>query len=355
MAEIELENVLSESKIPDTIKFLPNFDGNSSSLIHFLETVDNVLILYQNVAVAHPQAYRVWVGVVRGKITGKANEALSMRHVANDWPAIRAALIEIFGDRQDLQTLQQKIPFLKKGNKTLDEFYKEVSELLALMLQKYDLDPRFQVQGRGNQFARIILGDFMRNAFIDGLGSPYNITVRSQNVTTLEQAKAAAETQFQAEERSKIIFGAPQNFLPKKQKPRQISPQNFQQMNTNRRAYQTAQPSNQANQNYFPRTNGNLRGNFNRNNSELPRNNSELPRQFDQRNAQSQPMDVDPSAKTRQTAQPMSMSLRQNHQMFSIEQNPENLEETEEFEEYEPSDQDNELNFRLNLEDSQTG
>ena len=188
-----------------------------------------------------------------------------MRNVDIDWLHIRASLVEIFGDRQDLQTLQQKIPFLKKGNKSLEEFYREVTELLATMLQKYDLDPRFQVEARGSIFSRIILNDFMRNAFIDGLSSPYNLTVRGQHVTTLEQAKAVAESQFQAEERAKIFFNTTSSsqFNQKYQRKPRIFPQNnpqpIPQPLGNRRAFSAnqtyTQPNQVDNQISYPRQN----------------------------------------------------------------------------------------------------
>ena len=86
--------------------------------------MDNVQALYQNVAAGHPAAYLVRVGVVRSKITEKANDALT--NVDIDCLHICASLV---GDRQQLQTLQKKIPFLKNEKKNFEEFCREVTEL----------------------------------------------------------------------------------------------------------------------------------------------------------------------------------------------------------------------------------
>lgn len=55
-----------------------------------------------------------WFTAVRAKITGKANEALITHNVPNNRAQIRACLIEVFGDRRDLNAWTIAFPSPKR-------------------------------------------------------------------------------------------------------------------------------------------------------------------------------------------------------------------------------------------------
>lgn len=203
MAEVDVAEIISLTKCPDPIKNLPTYAGGKN-LHHWIQTVDDVLNLFQAVAVASPNLYRTWVVAVRSKITGKAADQLAQKNIPNDWPRIREELIEIYADNRDLATLTQQIPYLKQKTRSIEEFYAEASELTSDINQKLTLDDRYQ-----NHVAAVMLfvREMTKNAFIDGLNHPYNLTVRSARPTSLEAAKAAAVEQLQSMQRNQFSPG----------------------------------------------------------------------------------------------------------------------------------------------------
>lgn len=225
---VNIQDVINGSKIPDPIKFLPNYDGDTKTLHHNLQAVGNVLDIYANVQAANPAMFNIWMGAIRTKIIGKANEALIARNVGLVWVDIRLTLIDYFGDKRDLSTLCQKIPYLRQNNKNVENFYKEVNELTSNINQKVVLDERYT--GHKNAVMTFVY-DITMNAFIDGLIDPYNLLVRGFRPRTFEEAKSAAEEQIQSALKNKHFN---QNTSSKTQpaafrnNPRHNANQNFQ-------------------------------------------------------------------------------------------------------------------------------
>lgn len=345
MAEIDLNAVINSSKIPDPIKFLPSFDGETKTLHHWLTAAQDVLALYEDVRVAAPAVYRVWIGVIRSKIVAKANEALVSRNIPNDWDAIRLNLIEHFGDRRDLSTLCQKIPYMKQGQKSIDTFHKEVTELSANINQKILLDIRYD--GHADAVMTFVR-EITKNAFIDGLNEPYNLTVRGSRPQTLEDAKSAADEQFQSVLRSRHyegraqsskVAGFAQNFSRAPSQPR--IPNNFQRPAQQNQIFAPRFNNSNVNQNA-----GNYRPNAQRSFSNVS------------------PMEVDPSMRSRQSVQPMSISQRsRNNQIANVEHVEESQEDLQVEDDFpvESSDDfangpaDGELNFHLAVDHQPTG
>ena len=361
---LNLNDVINASKIPDPIKFLPVYQGDTKTLHHFLNAVENVIAIYEEVRLGNPAIFNVWLGVIRSKITDKANEALIARNVGNDWAAIRLTLIDFFGDKRDLSTLCQKIPYLKQNKKSVDQFYREVNELSSNINQKIVLDQRYT--GHVNA-VMIFVNEITKNAFIDGLNNPYNLTVRSFRPNSLEEAKSAAEEQFQSMLRNKMFDQASnsrndssrgnsrqtptQNDLPRGNS----RPNTFQsgtRPNFGQKFQAQTQPPPQ-NQNFSqPRAAPNAFFNqqFNQN------------RNFNNRqNSQVEPMDAE-TIRSRHSVQPMSISHRtRNNQVANIEQG----EEQENFQEINDDTFDNtpenfdetedDANFHLAAQNEQTG
>lgn len=143
MAAANINDVIIASKIPDPIKFLSNYDGDQQTLHHWITQVENVLAIYDEVRVTHAAIYNVWLGIIRSKVQGKANEALVSRNVPNTWAEIKAVLIDYFADKRDLSTLCQQIPYLRQNDKNVGTFYKEVQKLSSNINQKIALDDRY--------------------------------------------------------------------------------------------------------------------------------------------------------------------------------------------------------------------
>jgi hypothetical protein len=138
--QVDLERIVRASAIPDTIKCIPVFKGETFlELNPWLETVESTLALYGNLQ--DNAIYPIWMRHIRTKIQGPANEALVNSHTPLIWASIRQSLIDHFGDRRDLSTLTQKIPYLKQANKTIKDFYQECHSLHSSINSHISLDP----------------------------------------------------------------------------------------------------------------------------------------------------------------------------------------------------------------------
>lgn len=197
MAE-QLENAINGSRIPDTIKLLPNYAGDPKGLVPWLETVQETLNLYQHMA--QNPIYPVWLRHVRGKILDRANDALVNAHVPLEWNLIKATLISYFGDRRDLSTLTQKIYSLKQGIKGIDDFYNEAHTLMSDINAKVMLDE----ENEGHEDALIrFVGNLVRDGFIDGLNEPFGSYTRNARPANLREAFQVAKEQYEASGRKR--------------------------------------------------------------------------------------------------------------------------------------------------------
>lgn len=213
----EIEKCLRESQIPDTIKQLPNYNGDAKLLATWIDSVDRVLALY--VKVKHTESYQIWLSQIRNKITEKANEALMKNHTPLVWENIKETLISYFGDKRDLSTLTGKIPYLKQKDRTLDDYYHEVEGLFADINANIHLDP----DNAGHEAAIMrVLEVSIRNAFIDGLEEDIGIYTRSGRPKDLLQAYQIAQDYDNAVERRKEKF-------PHASKHSQRQPVNYKQ------------------------------------------------------------------------------------------------------------------------------
>lgn len=155
-----------------------------------------------------------------------------------------------------------------------------------------------------------VVNDITRNAFVDGLNEPFNLTVRGARPMSLEESKSAAEEQFQSVLRNQRYQGRSQ--APSKPNSTQNNSQN---------------PGFQRNQNRFSQARNSFQY---KNFGENSRPNSS--RNFSSPPHQSSPMEVDASSRS-QSVQPVSNSYRtRNFQVANAENDciPDSQQECEE-------------------------
>lgn len=326
-----LLEIINGSRIPDPIKFLPEYNGEAKTLHHWITTTGNLVALYEEVRVTSPNIFAAWIAAIRAKITGKAHEALVSRNTANEWNAIRQTLVEYFGDSRDLSTLVQKIPYLRQRAKTVADFYKETTELTSDINQKVVLDARYA--GHENAVMTFV-SELMKNSFIDGLNEPYNLTVRGFRPLTLEEAKSAAEEQVQSAQRNRHFASRNQN----RQSYLEVQPQTSWQRNPaeQRQQFQSLPQRQNADQRQRPFV---PRQNFENVAQQFP------PRQNFQANApqaNAPQANADVSMRSRQI--PMETSQRSRFQVANTEQ-----EQVEEVLEESPDDLDEPFNDEINF------
>lgn len=140
IAQVPLQASMNNPpRIPDLIRIIPEFDGNLRKLPRWIESVEQKLneskkFVPQNEV---PQILPIWVGIIRDKITGKANDVLSAGHTLLDWNSIKNTLTDYFGDKSDLSSLVSKLTNLKQGSSSVAEFHYVCRSLLAEINAKF--------------------------------------------------------------------------------------------------------------------------------------------------------------------------------------------------------------------------
>lgn len=266
----QVDALISASRIPDTIKLIPTYSGDRKGLTAWLSIVDTTLALYE--ALSNTDLYGVWVQQIRNKIVGEAMKALEGGRANMTWPEIKRSLTDYFGDKRELSTLTQEIPYLRQGNKSLHEYYHSCGNLLNTIEDKIRLDPLNE--GHEDAIMRV-LSEQVKNGFIDGLNDPYDKYTRNYRPATLLDAYQCAQQQVAAEERKNL-----KRFQPK---PKMLQQQQYQ---TQRQPQY--RPNTQVAPPQFKQ--GTQSAQY-RNNRPQPGNSNNAPT----------PMDVDTSIRSRQT------------------------------------------------------
>lgn len=190
------------TRIPDIIKMIPGYDGNVKSLPIWIESVEQKLncASMQVPEAEKNNAIEIWTSVIRDKISGKANEVLINSQTKCKWQLIKAKLIDRFGDKRDLSSIINKIPYIKQGNQTVEQFYEICAEILADLNAKIVLDPGLQ------PCAKAVIASYeamITNAYIDGLHEPISSLTRTSRPESLLSAYQHALELTNAADRKK--------------------------------------------------------------------------------------------------------------------------------------------------------
>lgn len=213
-------------KIPDLIRLVPEFDGNPRNLSRWIESVEQKLEESKRFIAPsdQPVILPIWLGIIRDKVTEKANDALTASHTPLEWGSIKNTLIEYFGDKSDLSILISRLTSLKQGSLSVTEFYQTCRNLLA------DINAKIMIGNNTANEAKAIMGTYeslMINAFVDGLHDTISDLTRSTRPQSLLDAYHVAsehEAAFRRrrEKNSKNIpdsFKQKQNITAPQQKP----------------------------------------------------------------------------------------------------------------------------------------
>lgn len=186
-------------QIPELIKLTPTFDGTPSALASFIDSVEQKLTVSeagyseQELATLMP----IWVGLIRDKIIGRANEILIENQTPLVWANIKATLKENLGDKREIATLLASVNRLRQGAGSLDEYYRRSRALLT------SLNSNTVFNNPDSKTIRETYEMLLINAFIDGLHEELIDFVSLSKPETLLDAFRAAQQKQQALNRRK--------------------------------------------------------------------------------------------------------------------------------------------------------
>lgn len=175
--------IFDSLRVPDAIKDLPHFDGNQRLLFEFLNNVEEILALIQCTS---GTAYgKLLLRAIRNKITGPANEVLNMYGTPLDWEQIKSNLILHYSDKRNETSLIRDLHGLKQGNKTVQNYYSEIIEILATMTNNIQIHETNEnvVRAKKDLYTEMCL-----NVFLSGLKEPLGSTIRAMRPGNLATA-----------------------------------------------------------------------------------------------------------------------------------------------------------------------
>lgn len=174
------------SKIPDPIKSLPVFDGNRKQLSAWLTTAENTLNIFKSYV--HEALFNMYVTAVTNKIQGKAKDILCLAGNPQDFDSIKEILINTLGDRQELSTYKSQLWQNKMvDGMSIHKYYTRTKEIVQnikiISKQKANYADHWQAI---NEF----IDEDALAAFIAGLNGSYFGYVQASRPRDLEEAYA---------------------------------------------------------------------------------------------------------------------------------------------------------------------
>lgn len=204
-------------RVPDLIKLAPEFKGDPTHLVTWIKSINQKIDLASSSLSEEEkiEVLPVWLGIIRDKITGKANDALIDWFTPVDWDIIKRDLTEYFGDKRDLPTLFSRVSSLRQGSKSVENFYNEARGLLSAINAKVTLSHE------NDREAKAVMSHYeqiLTHSFTDGLNEPLSGYTRVSGPKTLKAAYQFAAEHDAAMRRKKERFGLQHN-LPHSSRP----------------------------------------------------------------------------------------------------------------------------------------
>ena len=223
---------------------IKNFDGDSNCLNKFLLRCENLIDTYKHLNDSDLNKHIF--ECINGKLVGKAEILVGNRAELTDWNHLKAALIQCFSDRRDIDCLVQELTRTRpyKGEHLLD-FGSRLQLLRSNVVQRISNDTSLS---QTEKLCHISHYDKTAlTTFIAGCTGTLKMSMHLKSPQTLEDAMAYAN-EFENFER---LYGNLGNVEKPFRPPPVNKPINFQTMpNYNQNFNMTPANQNYSNQNY---------------------------------------------------------------------------------------------------------
>lgn len=221
-------------KIPDYVKDLPIFTGNPNEVSSWISDVESIINYYkpnETSTVDQKNKYHIICKTIRRKIRGEANDALVSSNVNINWTAIKKTLLTYYGEKRDIASLDYQMLTIQQKGKTLEEYFDEINNLLSLIANQIKTSNRFThpeaVKALIETYNEKALDAFMRGLDGELLGQ----FLKNYRPESLAQAYAYCISFQNIEFRKKMTRGSipekhngPKNFIPNNSNNPKIPP-----------------------------------------------------------------------------------------------------------------------------------
>lgn len=283
-----VQSILKTMQTPQIIRDLPSFSGEQVKLHAFIRSIDNLMPLIDSVQ--GTPMYSIWQQSIRAKIVGDADNILELYGTSLDWVEIKQNLITHYSDRRDEVSLTRDLfKLYQSGN--VEDYYSKISHIVSLLINLLNLSE----ENAAVKTAKSALYQQMGlKVFLSGLRDPLGPIIRAQSPNTLKDALRLC-----LEENNYNLYKNTKQTVP-------TQPQRFQQAQPQSRIYNSVpqqrnnQPISQPGPSWRESQNSSNRNNYQNSQAQQQRPVVPLRNIPNPNPARPEPMDVDPSIRSRQ-------------------------------------------------------
>lgn len=192
--KMQIENItalVNTFKIPDAIKDLPRYEGNRHTLYDFIDNVDEIIkecgkiVGEGNIPVTFKRA-------IRNKITGEADEVLTMYGTPLCWPSIRENLINHYADKRNETSLIRDLHMIHQGVDTLEKYFSRIIDIQSTILSHIRLN---ECDANVSKAKEQLYRDMCLSTFLAGLREPIGSMIRAWQPKTINEAFSLCMTE----------------------------------------------------------------------------------------------------------------------------------------------------------------
>lgn len=171
-------------RIPAIVTDLPEFRGNARNLSQWILDVEDILELYDDLKESFH--YHLILKTIRRKIKDEANDVLVTNNTPTTWESIKQVLRLYYADKRDLITLDNQLKDMVRGRgESIETYYSKIREMVTLISSAISMDDEW----RGHEEALIKLyNKISLDRFIRGLGEPLSLFCKNYKPNSLAQA-----------------------------------------------------------------------------------------------------------------------------------------------------------------------
>lgn len=187
--EIEIVPNKTCEETLDIIKSVPEFKGDPTRYVSWRQAATTAHKLFEPY-VGSSKYYQA-VAILRNKVVGNADAALSTYNTVLNFKAIIARLDFTYMDKKSIFTLEQELSTLRQGQKTIIQFYDEVERKLTAIVNKIIMSNEGDanlIQSLNQKYREQAL-----RVFVSGVRKPLCDTLFSCKPADLPSALALAQ------------------------------------------------------------------------------------------------------------------------------------------------------------------
>lgn len=182
---------MSESnvRIPDQIKMIPEFSGNSKETLTWISGTQEALEVF-DFEFEPLELYKRIIEVVKSKIVGTAKVVLDAAGSPENWDDIKKVLLVVFDDTGDITWHLQSLFCIRQERISLNDYFEKLQSVeLGIKSKAAQMDDFKDSINAVNKLISLVT----LTRYIDGLnGDTLALYVRSCRPKTLEEAHKIA-------------------------------------------------------------------------------------------------------------------------------------------------------------------